>query len=138
MLTTISSKVMTGPVEYFRAKVEYEITPDGLKKLLDNPPNNVCVVDVRGAAQFGAGHIPGARSIPLEALASAFRSLPMDKMIVAYCEDLACGLSLQAALELAQVGFQVQHLVGGFAEWCRRGFPVEAAPAPSLDPSQAW
>jgi len=136
MLTTASSKLMVGPVEYFRAKLEYEIAPAGLKKLLDRLPNNVCVVDVRDADQYDAGHIPGARSIPVEALVTAFSSLPKDKMIVTYCSDIACGLSAQAALELAQKGFQVQHLIGGFAEWSRKGFPIEAAP--SAAPSQAW
>ena len=134
MLPTASSKINTGPVEYFRAKLEYEITPAGLKKLLDHMPNNVCLVDVREAEQYDAGHIPGARSIPIETMVASFYSLPKDKMIVTYCADLACGLSPQAALELAQKGFQVQHLVGGFAEWTRKGFPIETAPAPS----QAW
>jgi rhodanese-related sulfurtransferase len=136
MLTTSSTKLATGPVEYFRAKLEYEITPAGLKKLLDKMPNNVCLVDVRGAEQYAAGHIPGARSIPIDTLVTEFYSLPKDKMIVTYCGDIACGLSPQAALELAQKGFQVQHLIGGFAEWSRKGFLIETATAPA--PSQAW
>src|SRR4051812_47671272 len=94
------ARVMTGPVEYFRAQLEYEITPGGLEKLLEKPPNNVCVVDVRDASLFDSGHIPGARSVPLETLAASFYSLPRDKTIVAYCSDLACALSTQAALEL--------------------------------------
>jgi rhodanese-related sulfurtransferase len=125
-----------GPVEYFRAKLEHEITPSGLKRLLDRPSNNVLVVDVRKAAQFDAGHIPGARSVPLESLAGAYYTLPKDKMIVAYCTDLACGMSTQAALELAQKGFQVQTLVGGFAEWSRRGYEIESSSSPAA--SQAW
>ena len=136
MLTIASSKLLTGPVEYFRAKLEYEIAPASLRKLLDRMPNNVCIVDVRDAEQYDAGHIPGARNIPMETLVSAFYSLPKDMMIVTYCADLACGLSPQAALELAQKGFQVQHLIGGFEEWSRKGFPIETAP--SSAPSQAW
>jgi len=130
------AKAMTGPVEYFRAQLEYEITPAGLKRLLEKPPNNVLVVDVRDAAQFDSGHIPGARSVPLETLPASFYALPKDKLIVAYCSDLACGMSAQAALELAQKGFRVQRLIGGFAEWSRRGYAVEAASA--TETSQAW
>lgn len=131
-----AAKVMVGPVEYFRTQLEYEITPSGLKKLLEQPPNNVCLLDVRDAALFDSGHIPGARNVPLETLPASFYSLPKDKTIVAYCSDLACGMSTRAALELAQKGFRVQRLIGGFAEWSRRGFAVEASSAPET--SQAW
>ena len=135
MSITAFTRPLTGPVEYFRTKLEYEIAPAVLKKLLDRMPNNVCVLDVRDAAQYDAGHIPGARSVPSGALVSSFYTLPKDKAIVTYSADLACGRSPQAALELAQKGFQVQHLIGGFAEWGRRGFPIEMSPSA---PSQAW
>jgi rhodanese-related sulfurtransferase len=135
-MESTASKVMTGPVEYFRAQLEYEITPGVLDKLLGEPTNNVCVVDVRDAAQFDAGHIPGARNVPLDSLPSSFYTLPKDKMIVPYCTDLACGMSAQAALELAQKGFRVQRLIGGIAEWSRRGFTLEASE--SSGASQAW
>ena len=136
MLTTASSKTAVGPVEYFRAKLEYEIAPGDLRRLLDASTNNVCVVDVREAGEFAAGHVPGARNVPLAELPSSFHSLPRDKMIVTCCRGLACGLSPRAALELAQKGFQVRHLIGGLEEWRSGGFPVEAAPPDA--PSQAW
>jgi rhodanese-related sulfurtransferase len=131
-----AARVMTGPVEYFRAHLEYEITPAGLKRLLDQPTNNICLVDVRDAAMFSEGHIPGARNVPLETLPASFFSLPKDKTIVVYCSDLTCGWSLQAALELAQKGFRVQRLLGGFAEWSRHAFAVEGSS--TTETSQAW
>jgi rhodanese-related sulfurtransferase len=134
-METTASRLTIGPVEYFRAHLEYEITPTGLKSLLERRPNNVLVLDVRDAAQFEAGHIPGARNIPLETLPGAFYSLPKDQLIVACCSDFACGMSMQASLELAQKGFQVQRLIGGIAEWSRRGYPLETS---SHAESQAW
>lgn len=137
METTALAKPLLGPVEYFREKLEYEITPYALKTLLEKLPNNICVVDVRDAESYAAGHVPGARNVPIDALVAAFSSLDKDRTIVTYCGDLACGLSTQAALELAQKGFRVQHLIGGIAEWSRKGFPLETAP-PRHESSQAW
>jgi rhodanese-related sulfurtransferase len=125
MQTALQQKLLIGPVEYFRAKLEYEATPYGLKQLLDEKPNNVCIVDVRAPKAYAEGHIPGARNVPLESLVASLSSLPKDKTIVTYCGDITCGLSPKAALELAQKGFRVQHLLGGIAEWAKKGFRVE-------------
>jgi len=132
-MPTTSAKPVLSRAEYFRAKLEYEATPFGLKEILDQAPDEVVVVDVRDAESYAEGHLPGARSIPLDQLVSSYSSLPKEKLIVAYCGDIACGLSTKAALDLAQKGFRVQHLLGGIAEWTRKGFPVEG---PSQ--SQAW
>jgi len=50
--------------------------------------NNVLVVDVRDAQSFAAGHIPGARSIPLTSLSDPARIAELKtvtKEIVLYC-----------------------------------------------------
>jgi rhodanese-related sulfurtransferase len=137
METSAPLKLLVGPVEYFRAKLEYEIAPDALKKLLEKSPHNISIVDVRDAGLYAAGHIPGARNIPVDSLVTAFSSLDKDRTIVTYSGDLACGLSTQAALELAQKGFRVQRLIGGLLEWSRKGFTLEET-ASDHERSQAW
>ena len=135
-MTTASSRLIAGPAEYFRAKLEYEIFPAGLKTILDRTPRLVCVVDVRERSAYDDGHIPGARSVPIDELVSSFASLPKDRILVACGEDLACGLAARAALELAQKGFRVQNLTGGVEEWRRKGYPLETSPGEAA--SQAW
>ena len=43
------------------------------------------VVDVRSVESYNAGHVKGARSIPLNDVASRVQELPRDKMIITYC-----------------------------------------------------
>ena len=43
------------------------------------------VVDVRNQESYNAGHVKGARSIPLNDIASRVLELPRDKMIITYC-----------------------------------------------------
>jgi rhodanese-related sulfurtransferase len=112
-------------VQYFSAKLAYEMTPWALKSILEKTPEQVLVLDVRNAEMFAAQHIKGAKNIPLVDLVSKLSTLPKDKTIVTYCGDLTCGLAPKAALELAQKGFKVMELVGGIDVWNQKGFPVE-------------
>ena len=45
---------------------------------------DVVLVDVRPESEFEAGHIDGARSIPLEELEQRLTELPADREVVAY------------------------------------------------------
>lgn len=124
-MASIASKVgAIGPVEFYRAKLEYESSPFDLRGTMEKSPDKVCVVDVRSEETFEEGHIPGAKNIPLDRIIGELKSLPKNKTIVTYCADITCPASSKAALELAQKGFKVRHLVGGFAEWARKGYPV--------------
>src|SRR3954454_24767444 len=46
---------------------------------------DVVLVDVRPGEEFSAGHIDGARSIPLDELRERLAELPADREVVAYC-----------------------------------------------------
>ncbi len=113
------------PVQYFSAKLAYEMTPWALKSILEKTPETIVLIDVRPIDMFVAEHIKGSINIPLVDLVSKLATLPKDKTLVTYCGDLTCGLAPKAALELAQKGFKVMELVGGIDVWSKKGFPVE-------------
>ena len=46
---------------------------------------DLIVIDVRPEPEYGAGHIAGAVSIPIDRLARQLRSLPPDIDVIAYC-----------------------------------------------------
>ena len=86
----------------------------------------VSVLDVRPTAEYDAGHIPGAISIPLEELERRLSDVPHDQPVVAYCRGPYCVLAVQAVELLRRHGFAANRLRDGFPEWREEGLPVEA------------
>lgn len=83
------------------------------------------VLDVRPAAEFEAGHIAGARSVPVADL-RRLRSLAKDIEIVAYCRGPFCVYADDAVRQLRRRGFKAHRLEDGYPEWKRAGLPIAA------------
>jgi rhodanese-related sulfurtransferase len=90
---------------------------------------DVVVVDVRPAAEFAAGHITGARSIPIDQLAADIKNLPAGVEVVAYCRGPYCVFADDAVRLLRRRGRQARRLEDGFPEWQRAELPVDTAVA---------
>ena len=88
---------------------------------------DVVVLDVRPEPEYRAGHIPGAQSVPLDALASLAPKLPRRRQIVAYCRGPYCVYADDAVRLLQASGLRARRLDVGFPEWRRAGLPVEAS-----------
>ena len=84
----------------------------------------VVVLDVRPTPEYDAGHIAGARSVPITELRRQLRALPADAEVVAYCRGPYCVYADDAVRELKRRGFRARRLVDGFPEWKRAGLPV--------------
>ena len=87
---------------------------------------DLVVLDVRPVPEFEAGHIPGARSVPVGELRHHLRSLPKDVEVVAYCRGPYCVYADDAVRMLRRRGFRARRLEDGFPEWKRAGLPVAA------------
>jgi len=95
----------------------------------------VTVVDVRPAAEYEAGHVEGARSLPINELRRRLDSLPRDGELVAYCRGPYCVFADDAVRLLRRQGFEARRLEDGFPEWKRAGLPVMVGAAPGGDGS---
>lgn len=104
-----------------RAALE-PVTVEELEKRLDE--GNVVVIDVRPVEEFAAGHIPQARSIPVNQLKRRLAELPRTKEIVAYCRGPYCVQSDEAVSLLRRQGFNVRRLEVGLPDWRASGLPV--------------
>ena len=112
---------------------EYLGTRDGFEQLSAEElerrlaRDEVVVLDVRPEPEYRAGHIAGARSAPLPALASLLPKLPRRREIVAYCRGPYCVYADDAVRLLRARGLKARRLDVGFPEWRRAGLPVETS-----------
>jgi rhodanese-related sulfurtransferase/predicted transcriptional regulator len=78
---------------------------------------DVVLVDARPPEEFAAGHIEGARSIPLAELERRLAELPADREIVAYCRGPFCAYAHEAVRRINETGRTARRLEDGWPEW---------------------
>ena len=78
---------------------------------------DVVLIDVRPGEEFAAGHIKGARSIPLDELQDRLSELPADRDVVAYCRGPFCAYAHEAVRQLQAAGRSARRLDIGWPEW---------------------
>jgi rhodanese-related sulfurtransferase len=98
------------------------VSPQDAVRLMNQ---GATLFDVRSAEAFAAGHIRGARHLPVDGLAGSVDGLKRlkDRPVIVYCER---GVSASAAMrELMQLGFsKVVNLRGGLNAWRAENLPL--------------
>lgn len=87
---------------------------------------NALLLDVRDPAEFAAGHILGARNVPVAQLDAGGGELGKQRArtLIAYCDN--GNRASRAVAALKKQGFaNVANLAGGYAAWQQAGLPVE-------------
>ena len=91
-------------------------------------PGAPLVIDVRSAAEFEAGHIPGALNIPYAEIAERIEGVEAPNGVALYCMVGPRARKGEAAL--LQAGrADVFHIEGGLKAWKAAGLPVATGPA---------
>ncbi len=104
-----------------------DLNPEILNDLLKK--DRITVIDVRPPEEFSAGHLPGARSVPLESLKEQMQDFPRDRPVVAYCRGRYCLLAEIAVDVLENSGFEATRFADGVIEWRDAGLNVERSPS---------
>jgi len=103
-----------------------QIKPEALLERAAKHDATLVILDVRTPQEFAEGHVPGARNIPHDQLASRIAEVmgEKDKDIVLYC-----GRGKRAALAadtLKANGFEkLLHLEGDMQKWTEDNRPIE-------------
>jgi rhodanese-related sulfurtransferase len=104
-------------VAYLGSRDELEpVTREELTRRLQDG-DDLVVLDVRPAAEYAAGHLPGAVSIPVGELRRRLADLPADREVVAYCRGPYCAFAHEAVELLREEGFAARRLEDGLPEW---------------------
>jgi rhodanese-related sulfurtransferase len=118
-------------VEYLGDRSELEtITRAELAARMRREPRPV-VLDIRPAAEFEAGHVPGAVSVPPNEVAGTVNRLPNGSDVVAYCRGPFCIYADDAVRALRQQGHRAVRLEDGYPEWRRAGLPIAVGDEPT-------
>ena len=83
------------------------------------------IIDVRDDEEFAAGHIAGARHIPLSKLAACLGEIGHDLSAVTVCRSGR--RSGVAAAQLTKAGLTAHNMEGGMAKWAKKGLPFAAS-----------
>jgi rhodanese-related sulfurtransferase len=111
----------------FEEPVDF-VSQEQVKRLIDIG-EDVIFIDMRSAEEFAKGRLPNAKSIPVDVLGHRWKEIPTSGRVVLYCacppgqKDETYAFTLMRQEKYRNVTV----LEAGYAEWVKRGFPVEPA-----------
>lgn len=84
------------------------------------------LVDSRSTPSWDQAHVPGAVHLPTALIPEqAERLLDKSVPVVTYCWGPGCNGGTRSALALAELGYRVKEMLGGYEYWVREGFAHE-------------
>ena len=110
------------------------LDPEELKRQLD-AGEPVFIVDLRHPLEIlpDPFTLPGALHLSPEALTSRHFEIPRDRDIVLFCTCPSEATAAKTAMSLHKLGIErVRPLRGGYDEWKRLGFPLDAVTDPGF------
>jgi rhodanese-related sulfurtransferase len=123
-MSTTLNRETTDAVQHFKAKLEFEIGPFGVNTHLSNR-DPVRIIDLRTPEAYAKGHVPRSLNVRYEELGKHLSNLKKEETTIVYCYSITCNLSTKAALYLAEQGYKVKEMIGGWQEWVNAGLDKE-------------
>ena len=97
-----------------------EAAASDAKQLIDS---GALVLDVRTEGEYAAGHIPGARHIPVSDVQQHASEFSKDQPVIVYCRS--GNRSGPIADAFAASGYEANSIEGGVLAWAEAGLPIE-------------
>jgi rhodanese-related sulfurtransferase len=97
-----------------------EVNPTEAKRLIDSGAQ---LIDVRTDVEYEAGHIPGARHVPLADVQRESATLDRETPVILYCRS--GNRSGPAADAFAASGWDAHSVEGGLLAWADSGLELD-------------
>jgi len=111
--------VLTGCHEGYVSKdgasLKQYLEPEALKKLAENPKDDIWIIDVRSKSAYDKKHIPTAKSFHSSTILDRLSELPKDKYLIVYCET--GGRAQHVIKNLEEKGYTKMMNWGGYTRW---------------------
>ena len=125
---------------FLRELVKARLEPEDLKRQLD-AGEPVYIVDLRHPLELlpDPFTLPGAIHLSPDSLAARHLEIPRDRDVVLFCTCPSEATAAKTAMTLVKLGIdRVRPLRGGYDEWKRLGFPLDAVQLtrPPLEPAR--
>lgn len=106
-----------------QTKITY-VEPRDLTDSITQTPDDIYIIDVRRSGNYERGHVPGAKSIPIESIEILSDTIPLEKQLYVYGTDAL--QSFTAGALVHDLGFlNAKTLNGGFSAWEKFNYPIE-------------
>lgn len=110
--------------EYFLNEMAYTIGPSNLHKMIEHNLEDFNLFDVRKYEDYIKGHIPYATHMPSEQIEEQLMKFSKEKINILYCYNMSCHLATHCAYVIADKGYPVMILSGGFKCWKKHELPI--------------
>lgn len=120
ILTFDSSKAK----DYFLKEISFKTSPNELHENIKSDIKDINIIDVRAYDDYIDGHIPFAIHIPIDSLEEHLVMLEKDKVNVVYTYCSLCKRADKAAYVIAEHGYPVTVLMGGFKAWQKMEYDI--------------
>ena len=122
-VTQIPAAASTDAATHFAQSFTFETDCWDVHDALERGAADFVLLDVRNAALYAQGHVPGAVHLPHgKIVESKLRQWSADTLFVTYCAGPHCNGAAHGALRLAQLGRPVKIMAGGVTGWVDEGF----------------
>jgi rhodanese-related sulfurtransferase len=93
-----------------------------IEELEEARRSGALLIDVRQPEEYEAGHVPGARLVPMGDVVARSSEVPLDKPVYVICQT---GVrSLKATRFYRSRGIDAWSVAGGTKDWAESGRPV--------------